>query len=76
MSDGLVVPGKHDGMGAFPSDDGRVILVRNHELNPKDARHSAFGSNLELREKVDLAKIYDSGKNNAIAGWGYNHFAL
>ena len=41
MSDGLVVPGKHDGMGAFPSDDGRVILVRNHELNPKDARHSA-----------------------------------
>ena len=70
MSDGLVVPGKHDGMGAFPSDDGRVILVRNHELNPKDARHSAFGSNLELREKVDLAKIYDSGKNNAIAGYG------
>lgn len=30
MSDGLVVPGQHDGMGAFARDDGRVVLVRNH----------------------------------------------
>ncbi|MCC5021654.1 MAG: DUF839 domain-containing protein [Candidatus Synoicihabitans palmerolidicus] len=31
MDDGLIVPGMHDGMGAFPGPDGRVLLVRNHE---------------------------------------------
>ena len=33
-------------------------------------RATALSCNLELREKVDLAKIYDTGKNNAIAGYG------
>jgi hypothetical protein len=32
MDDGLVVPGQHDGMGAFAQADGRVVLVRNHEI--------------------------------------------
>ena len=29
MSDGLLVPGAHDGMHAFPGPRGRTILVRN-----------------------------------------------
>jgi len=33
MSDGLRVPGAPDGMGAFPGPDGRVIVIRNHELH-------------------------------------------
>ncbi len=32
MDDGLVVPGSHDGMGVFARADGRVVLVRNHEV--------------------------------------------
>ena len=32
MSDGLTVPPAHDGMAAFPGEDGRVILVCNHEM--------------------------------------------
>ena len=32
MSDGLRTPGAPDGMAAFDGGDGRVILVRNHEL--------------------------------------------
>lgn len=41
MSDGLTVPGRHDGMGCFAGPDGHIILVRNHEAltylfrNPK-----------------------------------------
>ena len=27
------LPGRHDGMGAFPGPSGRTILVRNHEIN-------------------------------------------
>ncbi|PKH37537.1 hypothetical protein SAMN05192575_101528 [Nocardioides alpinus] len=33
LTDGTVLPGRHDGMGAFPGPDGTVVLVRNHEVN-------------------------------------------
>ena len=33
LSDGTVLPGRHDGMGAFPGPNGNVVLVRNHEIN-------------------------------------------
>ena len=42
MDDGLLVPGKHDGMGAFASADGKTILVRNHELDPAWVDQSAW----------------------------------
>jgi secreted PhoX family phosphatase len=32
MSDGLLIPGAHDGMAAFPAQPGRIRLVRNHEV--------------------------------------------
>jgi len=37
MSDGLTVPDAADGMGAFKGRNGRIILVRNHELRVRDA---------------------------------------
>src|SRR5262245_43536255 len=33
LDDGTLLPGRHDGMGAFLGPNGNVILVRNHELN-------------------------------------------
>ncbi|HWI42478.1 MAG TPA: alkaline phosphatase PhoX [Nocardioides sp.] len=33
LTDGTMLPGRHDGMGAFPGPSGRSILVRNHEIN-------------------------------------------
>jgi len=33
LDDGTALPGRHDGMAAFPGPDGNVILVRNHEVN-------------------------------------------
>ena len=33
LDDGTVLPGRHDGMAAFAGEDGRVTLVRNHEVN-------------------------------------------
>jgi hypothetical protein len=33
LPDGTVLPGRHDGMGAFPGPDGNVVLIRNHEIN-------------------------------------------
>ena len=32
LSDGTPTPSNHDGMAAFPDEDGRILLVRNHEI--------------------------------------------
>lgn len=47
MSDGVPIPGRHDGMAAFPGRRGRIRLVRNQEINNPGP---AFG---------DGAKAYD-----------------
>ncbi|HSO65390.1 MAG TPA: alkaline phosphatase PhoX [Ornithinibacter sp.] len=33
LDDGTLLPGRHDGMAAFSGAEGRVTLVRNHEVN-------------------------------------------
>jgi uncharacterized protein len=47
MSDGFTVPGRQDGMAAFPAGRGQIRLVRNHEINNPG---TAFG---------DASKAYD-----------------
>ncbi|WP_334164666.1 alkaline phosphatase PhoX [Phenylobacterium sp.] len=61
MDDGLLTPGKHDGMGCFPdaSDPNRVILVRNHEQRPSEPDRSAFGKDGALASKVPGDKAWD-----------------
>jgi len=60
MTDGFVLPARPDGMAAFATDDGRVAVVRNHELNPGDDR-SAFGEDGALFEKLGAENMYDAG---------------
>jgi uncharacterized protein len=62
MSDGLLVPGRPDGMGAFAGTGGRVVVVRNHENNPDQLKYGAFGDNNELLANTDFTKFYDVGK--------------
>lgn len=61
MSDGGRVPGDHDGMACFPAPGGGYILLRNHELNLREAK---FGS----REGVVVAPElrYDSFANGGV----------
>ena len=40
MADGRLTPPYHDGMGAFESASGNVVLCRNHEVDPGS---TAFG---------------------------------
>ena len=62
MSDGLLVPGLHDGMGAFPGPDGTTLLVRNHELGPEHSQYSPYGPRNQGLRKVDLSRVYDTGR--------------
>lgn len=59
MDDGLLLPGQPDGMAAFPAPDGRVVLVRNHELSPKAINKSAFGLKNERLDRVNKSHVYD-----------------
>lgn len=62
MDDALRVPGKHDGMAAFPGPrEGLVTLIRNHEISSGHGPIGAFGSRFELVGKVSPGKIYDPG---------------
>lgn len=62
MSDGLLIPGKFDGMGCFAAGQDKVLLVRNHELSPGD--DSAFGPDARLLDRIDRKKVWDFGQAN------------
>ncbi len=70
MTDGLLVPGAHDGMGAFEGADGTTILVRNHEVSPNSPKMSPFGPKGEkLTEKLS-AQLFDNGHGKHICDGG------
>lgn len=57
MADGHRVPDRADGMGVVPLANGRIALIRNHELQP---RHHDTGP---LRTPGPLAGAYDADKD-------------
>lgn len=61
MSDGLKTPGAPDGMAAFAGRNGRVVVVRNHELSDDTTFEGPFGIANELLDKFGSEKLYDKG---------------
>lgn len=70
MDDGMLVPGKHDGMGAFQGSDGRTLLVRNHELGFDATEPAPFGPRRTLMRRVPREKFFDAGKGKKPANGG------
>jgi len=62
MADGLICPGHNDAMATFEGKEGKVLIVRNHEVSPDDLSSGAFGDKYENLNKVDAARLYDYGK--------------
>lgn len=61
LDDGFFLPGDPDGMAAFPTHDGRVAVICNHELGADETEKGPFGLK---NEKLSLRKkeaIYDAG---------------
>ncbi len=67
MNDGFLHPGAPDGMATFAGPDGKVLIVRNHELTPNG--FSPFGKENEKLGEVSKEKFYDYG-NGEIPGIG------
>ncbi|MFM9995814.1 MAG: alkaline phosphatase PhoX [Phycisphaerales bacterium] len=61
MADGLLVPGRHDGMAAFAGPDGLTLLVRNHENESEWTDGTPFGPRAERLSRVDPRRVYDRG---------------
>jgi secreted PhoX family phosphatase len=62
MDDGFHVPGLHDGMACFPhASPEKVVLVRNHEINPALRDIGPLGPKGELIDRLDKTRIYDHG---------------
>lgn len=70
MSDGLVAPRKMDGMGCFNLRGGRVALVRNHELSPRDMDFGAFGEGHRLAGRIDAKMAYDRNQDGKVLPGG------
>ncbi|HUQ66533.1 MAG TPA: alkaline phosphatase PhoX [Flavitalea sp.] len=64
MTDGLISPGSHDGMGIYGLNNQRMILIRNHELTPGSFDQGPFGKRNELIGKISKDKIYDFAKQS------------
>lgn len=67
MDDGFFVPGQPDAMAAFAGADGKVILIRNHEIKYDDLKKSPFGPKNELLGKLPPESLYDFGRGKTPA---------
>ncbi len=62
MSDGLNVPGEHDGMAIFDTDDGKLTIICNHELAPT-SRVGGFGDAYVGLPESTKSRLYDRGSD-------------
>jgi len=72
MSDGLTVPDHADGMASFEGSDGKIILIRNHEIGNFRVLEKILDKNPVYKNNTYLNKnkslIYDNGKNGPCCG--------
>ncbi len=70
MSDGFLVPGAGDGMATFKGENGRIIIIRNHEVSPNDFSNGGFGIENQLVKNLQPEQLYDfgSGKFPCLGG--------
>ncbi|MCA3738011.1 MAG: DUF839 domain-containing protein [Phenylobacterium sp.] len=59
MDDGFITPDHFDGMGCLPLPDGRLALMRNHELDPDETRLGPSGGRPELETRLAAVPAFD-----------------
>lgn len=61
MADGFISPGRNDAMATFESKNGKVLVVRNHEVSSDDPENGPFGIDNSRLNKLSNSQIYDRG---------------
>lgn len=70
MADGFVVPDNFDGMGCIPLADGRLALVRNHELSLGAEAKGAAGVDVALERRLAALGVFDRGEGGRVLPGG------
>lgn len=76
MGDGFIVPDNFDGMGCIPLADGRLALVRNHELSLGSESKGAAGVDPALEQKLAAMTIFDRGQGGRVLPGGTTTLVL
>ena len=62
MTDGAKVPNNADGMGCIDLGNGEIVLVRNHELGPKEKTGGKIAHGFDTRK----GKVLPGGTTNIV----------
>lgn len=69
LRDGTVVPGYHDGMGAFDSADGSTVLMRNHEVLTTDGSFGEASTAFDRRAGGGVIGLRVSSDGEVLDDW-------
>jgi secreted PhoX family phosphatase len=70
MNDGFITPDNFDGMGCFLLPDGKLALVRNHELTVGSEFKGPAGADFNLEAKLAAAQYFDRGQAGRVLPGG------
>lgn len=70
MDDGFLVPDNFDGMGCLPLGQGRIALVRNHELGLDDATKGPTGGRPALEQRLTGNAAFDRAAGGSVLPGG------
>ncbi|WP_138509721.1 alkaline phosphatase PhoX [Maricaulis alexandrii] len=76
MTDGLIVPGDPDGMACFQRADGKIVLIRNHELRANELDKSPFGPDAEGLAQIERDRVHDWASDREPHLGGTTHLVL
>lgn len=76
MADGFVVPDNFDGMGCIPLANGRLALIRNHELSLGAEAKGAAGIDAALERRLAALPVFDRGEGGRVLPGGTTTLVL
>ena len=76
MDDGFFIPDNFDGMGCIALSDGRLALVRNHELSLGAEVRGAAGADAALEARLAARTVFDRGSDGRVLPGGTTTMVL
>jgi secreted PhoX family phosphatase len=70
MDDGFLAPDNFDGMGCLALPDGRLALMRNHELDEGEHRLGPTGGRADLEAKLGALPAFDRSADGRVLPGG------
>lgn len=76
MDDGFIAPDNFDGMGCIALADGKLALVRNHELSPGNEAKGPAGSDPVLEQRLGKLAVFDRVPGGRVLAGGTTTLVL